>query len=325
MTALGGGVLAAELTGDGRVGRAGQAIGLARGLPRGNKATTESGAALLARLHAAKGGDRIVLPPGDYGAVKIAGLAFSPQVRLDGAGATFSSLVLDGVSGLALAGGTVRGLGGRSYGINIRSVKDVAIERMTVTGAHRGLVIGGSDGLLLSDLNLTGLLSDGIDLAMSRNVVIRRISCSNFTPTATTFDAAGKRLTVGDHPDCIQAWSRPKAPPVSDVLIEDSRMEGKMQGIFFGNHVRNGVDDGGYDRITIRNNRIRVMHPNGIALMDARDSRVTGNVVENMPGGVNPRRPDSPVRTWLRVSGTVAACGNTVPDFPRDPSTRKCS
>lgn len=288
-------------------------------------ASTSAGEGLLNRLRSAKGGETITLAPGDYGQVKVANRTFSPSVRIIAQGARFSSIVLTNVEGLAIDGGTVTGTGGRSIGINVRYGKSLSFQNMTVTGTHRGIAIGGSEDVLLSDIRLTGLISDGIDLPLSRRITVRRIRCSDFSPTPSSYDAAGKLTKVGDHPDCIQSWSRPKAPPVSDIVIEDCEMQGQMQGIFFGNHVRDGVDDGGFDRVRIRNNRIEVTHANGIALLDARDSEVTGNRVTTLPGAVNPRRPDSPIRTGIRVRGERnKVCGNAVAAFPRGPGTAAC-
>ena len=185
-------------------------------------------------------------------------------------------------------------------------------------------MLGKSSAVTLSNNKLTGLISDGIDIAQSRLVTVKNNSCRDFAPTATQFDENGKRTIVGDHPDCIQAWSRPASPPVADIVIENNSMEGTMQGIFFGNHVRNGVDDGGFDRIVIRNNVVRVTHSNGIRISDGRDSIVTGNRVSTFPGPLNPRS-GRPNRSIINVAGERnLVCGNTIADFPASEPTRPC-
>ena len=282
------------------------------------------GERLVARLETAKGGETITLAPGEYGVVKFPARTYVPAITLMAGSARFTGLVLKKVEGVSINGGTVTGPGGRSYGVLINGARNITVEGMTITGAHRGIVLGRSDRVRVSGNTLTGLLSDGIDVSNASNVVVRGNTCRDFSPRPTTFDAAGKRLTVGDHPDCIQGWSRPPTP-MSDVLVENNDMEGKMQGVFFGNHVRNGVNDGGYDRIIIRNNRVRVTHPNGIVIYDARDSIVTGNTVSTYPGPVNPRS-GRPNRSNIRVKDGVRTivCGNRIADFPNTPPTRRC-
>lgn len=110
------------------------------------------------------------------------------------------------------------------------------------------------------------------------------------------------------------------------MIVENNDIDGVMQGVFFGNHVRNGVDDGGFDRVIIRNNRVRVDHPNGIVLANGRNSVVTGNHVSTLPGAVNPRRPGARVRTMIRVGGGTnnQVCENIASDFPGSPFTFPC-
>lgn len=295
------------------------------GLP-GSKASTTAGNRLLNDLARARGGESLSLAPGDYGAFKIVNREFKPAVRIVANGARFTSIVLTNVAGLAIEGGTVTGAGERSIGIDVKNGQDLSFQRMTITGAHRGIAIGRSNGVLLNDLTLTGLGSDGVDLALSRRITLRGIRCSNFSPTHSVYDASGKLIKVGDHPDCIQAWSRPAMPPVADILVEDSQIEGDMQGIFFGNHVRDGVDDGGFDRIRIRNNTIRVNRYNAIVIIDGRNSEIVNNRVSTLPGGVNTRRPNAVIRAGIRVKGGKdnMFCANKVSDFPSGPGTMAC-
>lgn len=288
--------------------------------------TTRAGQRLARDLAQAKGGATITLAPGDYGAVAFPKRTFHPAVRLKAEDARFTALILKNVSGIAISGGTVTGPGGRSYGVTITDANDIVVNDMTITGAHRGIVVAKSDGVTIIDNHLTGLISDGINIASSRHIVIRGNSCRNFSPIRSIIDQQGKKVREGDHADCIQAWSRPLSPPTSDVIVENNDIEGEMQGVFFGNHVRNGVDDGGFDRITIRNNRIRISYPNGIVLGNGRDSIVTQNSVSTLPGAVNLRHPESKVRTTIRVDDGASnqVCGNIAVDFPGSAFTRSC-
>lgn len=280
---------------------------------------------LAARLKAAKGGETIRLAPGDYGAVRFPRGTYSPAITLDAAGATFEGLVLFGTSGVTVRGGNVVGPGGRSYGISIRDAKDVRIEGMKISGAHRGVVVNESEDIALVGNELTGLISDGINVALSRRILVQRNRCHDFSPNLAVFDAAGKKIRDGDHPDCIQAWSRPTKPPVSDVQVLDNVMEGGMQGIFFGNHVRDGVDDGGFDRVTIRGNRIRV-NMIGIMLGDGRDSVVESNHVDLWPGPIFPTRPNFRLKPGIRITGDRnRACGNVISTGGAQGGVQRCS
>ncbi|KQT32266.1 hypothetical protein ASG29_10630 [Sphingomonas sp. Leaf412] len=280
--------------------------------PQGPGAGPATLRTLAARLKSAKGGETIRLAPGDYGRVVFPRGGHSPAITVEATGATFEGLVLNGTGGVTVRGGTIRGTGGRSYGIGIRDSDGVRIEGMSITNTHRGVVVNESRNVALVGNELTGLISDGINIALSSHVLVQRNRCHDFSPNLAVFDAAGKKLRDGDHPDCIQAWSRPTRAPVSDVQVLDNVMEGNMQGIFFGNHVRGGVDDGGFDRVTIRGNRIRVTM-SGIVLDDARDSEVADNQVSQFPGAIFATRPAFRLKPNVRVSGARnRACGNVV-------------
>lgn len=281
-------------------------------------------ATLERRLAAAKGGATIRLAPGDYGAVVVPPRAWSPAIRIEAAGARFAGLTLTKVDGVTFNGGEIVGPGGRSYGILVRQSANVRIEGMRIGGAHRGIVLDRSSDVAVVGNRLEGLISDGINVALSRRVLVQRNVCRSFDHTPAVYAADGSRLRDGDHPDCIQAWSRPEAPPVADVQVLDNDIEGRMQGIFFGNGRRGGKDDGGYDRITIRGNRVTVAFPRGIALLDARDSVVTGNQVRTVPGAMLPNRP-IPVKANMTVTGERnRACGNIVASVPRSPLNAAC-
>lgn len=274
-------------------------------------------ATLKAHLVAAKGGETIRLAPGDYGVVTFPRRTYSPAITLDASQATFTGLVVMKGGGVTVKGGKVVGPGGRSYGISIRGADGVRIEGMRISGAHRGVVINESENVALVGNELTGLISDGIDIALSRKILVQRNRCHNFSPSLSVFDSSGKKIREGDHPDCIQAWSRPSHPPTSDIQVLDNIIEApRMQGIFFGNHVRNGVDDGGFDRVVIRGNRLKV-NMLGITLGNARDSVVENNRVDVYPELVFPERPRFRIKPGVRiVNGNATGCGNVVQDGP---------
>lgn len=279
------------------------------------------------QLAAARPGETIRLAKGDYGTVRFPQRTFRPALTVDARAARFSGLVLHKLQGIRIVGGTISGPRGRSYGVNIRFASDVRMEGMTVTNAHRGIVVQDSADIALVRNTLTDLISDGINVALSRRVLIDGNSCRDFSPTPAVYAPDGTLIRDGDHPDCIQAWSRPTAPPTSDLAIVNNVAEGRMQGIFLGNHVRAGVDDGGFDRVVIRNNRVVVGFGNGVRGDALRDSIVTDNQVLTMAGAV--LRPGTAkqraVRANLLVTGErIVVCNNTVPAVPDGPGTVAC-
>ena len=261
---------------------------------------TATPATLEARLSAASPGDTVVLAAGDYGAPSIASRSWGRPVTLDAGKARFTGLTLARVQGLTVVNATVRGVltdrlftpviriadgarisfrnlsvigpGASSSGINAQRTTGLTVDGASFTGLHRGIVLSEVSDARFSNVRLFGMRSDGIDIAASHRVLVDRIDCSDFHPVPP------------DHPDCVQLWSIAGKPPTSDVTVRNSRATGDMQGFSGFNHVRNGIDDGGFDRITITGNTVRNTYPSAISLFDARDSLVSGNDVATLPG-----------------------------------------
>ncbi len=244
------------------------------------------------RLAAARPGDRIVMGPGMYEPVIIEGRDFAPPLTLDAGKARFR-LVVRKSSGVRVIGGELGPalgadpentykIGPNGYAATVSQSRDVGFSGTIFADAVRGLTIGRSSDVTVDRATLTRLKTDGINISLSRRVTVTNSSCTEFTPRP------------GDHPDCIQMWSRPEAPPTSDIVLRGNTARGTMQGFTGFNHVRKGVDDGGFDRITIENNTVYGTYPHGVALFAARDSRVVGNKTRPLPGsrfkvGVNLR------------------------------------
>jgi nitrous oxidase accessory protein NosD len=292
----------------------------------------------LAKVFAsAKGGDVIVLAPGDYKGVQLAGRTFSPALTLDAAKARIIGLEVRNLEGLVISGGvfqsaapgvhprtgqavfrpavridnardvavrSIRAIGpggtqdgdpfGEGTGISILRSGKVEVIGGQFRGFRGGVVLSKVDGFRLMGNQFTHMRSDGIQVGEGRNGLIEGNSC------------AETRIRDQEHPDCIQMWSRPTSLPTADVIIRGNKAVGKMQGIGLFNHVRNGVDDGGFDRIVIEDNDLTVAYPHGIALYASRDSVVRNNRVKTMAGA-----------RWIaniNIKGEtrVTRCGNLV-------------
>lgn len=283
----------------------------------------------------ARGGDMVVLAAGDYTNVRITDRQFSPAVVIQASQARITQLSLRNVEGLKIQGGHFRlappivhpRTGKPAYGAGIRMdmVRDIAVSGARLQGpggetegsaygeGHGVFVVQGS-GITVEDGSFAGLVSgialskvsgfrlvrnqfshmrsDGIQVGEGRRGLIEANTCN------------ATRIRDEEHPDCIQLWSRPTSLPTADVVIRGNRATGKMQGIGLFNHIRNGVDDGGFDRVVIEDNEITVGYPQAIAILDGRNSVIRNNRVETLPG--------SRWRASINLRGDVRRCGNKV-------------
>lgn len=288
----------------------------------------------------AKGGDVIVLASGRYANVNLRGRSFRPSLVVDARAAVMAGWRLFQFEGLEIRGGQfalgptvfnermkqpvedkealfrdvraikvagVQFIGhkqsadaddsavpGEGYGLYVVGGSDITVENSRFEGLKIGLVLTRVDGFKVSGNSFTRMASDGMDYAQSRNGLIERNICKDMV------------IRDGQHPDCIQLWSRLPEPPVSDIIIRQNTVTGYTQGISLFNHQRNGVDDGGFDRITIEDNDIAVQVTNGITLVNGRSSIVRNNRVRTLPG--------AKLQAMLRLRNPidVRRCGNVI-------------
>lgn len=297
------------------------------------EATPETLAKVLAD---AKGGDTIKLAPGDYPGVRMGRREFQPRLVIDAGEARIAGWWFRGVSGIDIRGGVYRlppvfvnpengrtnyghslridgskdilvtkgrFIGpaasgeetlpyGEGYGLFMIGGSNIEVSSNVLAGYKSGMVLSRVDGFKVVDNTFTEMRSDGIQVAESRNGLVEGNQCG------------GTRIREGEHPDCIQMWSRPTSPPTADIVIRRNRIGGGTQGIGMFNHTRNGVDDGGFDRILIEDNDIEVGYPNAISLKSGRDSIVRNNRIRTLK--------DSKFRASINVGPGVTRCGNVV-------------
>jgi hypothetical protein len=282
-----------------------------------------------------------VLGPGEYADVRISGRTFQPPLTIDAHAATITGWLITKSGGIAFQGGTYKlgpprpnsHTGLPTYGATLRadevdrfSMKNAAFVGPGHPDTGQGAVYGEGDGLKIaggtditledssfagfrisaalsridrfrvSRITFTAMRSDGLQVAESRHGIIEEVECRDTL------------IRDKEHPDCIQLWSRPTSPPTSDIIIRKNKAVGNTQGISLFNHARDGVDDGGFDRITIEDNDVDVSYPDGITIVAGRDSIVRNNHVRTQPNarwqaklGVNPA-----------VNPSVKSCGNVV-------------
>lgn len=214
-------------------------------------------------INRAPAGATIELAPGDYGKISIKGKAWSKPVTLDLKQGAKATLEVINSKGVRVTGGTF-GLTGTGYAINVRNSQNVGFANLLIKNAQRGIVIAQSQDVTVSHADIVNMTIDGINIGSSQRVTVTDSSCRDFN-------------TGEAHPDCIQLWSHPQRGVTQDVTLLRNRSDGNMQGFTAFNHVRKGVDDGGFDRVTIADNWVRAYRPNGVAVYDCRNCRIENN------------------------------------------------
>ncbi|WP_185965001.1 right-handed parallel beta-helix repeat-containing protein [Glacieibacterium frigidum] len=256
---------------------------------------TATPATLNRDLAAARGGDVVRLAPGKYSDLVVQNKRWSPAVTIDAREADVTTVKIYSSDGIKLVGGVLRplpsgplwqpavlvmksqnidfqdsifaGTERSGRGLMVRESTNVSVSGATFQYLHTGVQFLDSTGGGVSQSRFKLMRSDGINIAASHKITVDRIECSDFAPVEP------------DHPDCVQLWSIKGKPPTSDIVIKDSKAIGAMQGFTGFN-----PNDGGYDRITVTGNLVRSSYPQGIALYKARDSLISGNEVDTLPG-----------------------------------------
>ena len=219
---------------------------------------------------------------------------YRKQIGIVLRGGASSGEVFTDCADILITGRTFKSLPGlvNNYGLSFTRCRNIRILDCDFEGFGRGVVFSQCDGFLLAASRFRGQKIDGVNIAQSWNGVV---ADNDFTDPDT-----GEA-----HPDAIQLWSRPTAPPTSDISIVRNRIKGAAtQGITAFNHTREGVDDGGFDRLFIGWNDIEVGMPQAISAMSARDSWAVRNTVRTFAG--------ARWRASLNTGPGVVRSGNTV-------------
>lgn len=257
--------------------------------PQPSQATPANVQAVIA---AAKPGDTITLAPGDYARITIANRNWSPPVTIDATNAKLL-LSISNSSGIGVKGGTftgAMGAGQAGYAVSVVNSHGLTFSAPKISNSQRAMVIDHSHHIAITAPDMTGMIVDGIDLSSAQFVTIDGARCTAF-------------VTGPAHPDCIQGWSRPGGI-TSDIKITNTFMDSPVtQGISFFNHIRNGVDDGGFDRISVDTANLRGNMTNGVAMSACRACSIRNVTLITIPG--------SRYKMSVRVSGgSVTQSGN---------------
>ena len=115
----------------------------------------------------------------------------------------------------------------------------------------------------------------------------------------------GSTPTTGAHPDCVQMFSSSGAAPLTQISIHDNYASGETQGF------DNFGSVAGDSYISIVNNRIDGLLPQGIACYYCVSSTITGNTITSLDG--------APYQVALNVlyGSNDTVSGNTVGQLNR--------
>lgn len=280
-----------------------------------------AGAAELRQaLAAAAPGDTIALASGHYGALDLRQRHFSPAIAINAADPRrppiFTSIVLIGVTGVALRGASVNygstvaplssyainifesadlellnlqvmssvnGVAGDdAYGVNVRNSRRISLRGSRISDVHRGASIFDSDDVEIRGNIIRAVASDGV---VARGVV-------NFSVIDNYFADFNIADDARTHPDAIQIWSRHATRSSENVIIRGNVIRrgtgGPSQGVFIT------TPEFATNGLIIEDNLIEQSMGQGIAVMNGADVIIRRNTV--IPFDAATDRPGIDVR-----------------------------
>lgn len=256
-------------------------------------------------LLTAKAGDKIILAPGNYGAISISAKNFSSQVTLvssdpakkahidsllikgsnnikiqgidlgrslgAGESAAFAMATVSKSSNITFEGVVVHGSADKDPSNDGRGISVLDSSRIKVLNSNffdlgRGVLFGRSTDIEVIGNKLSNLRSDGMDFSAVQRVLIDNNRISDIYPA------------TGDHPDAIQFFTAGATSASTDIVIRNNQIfqgnGGGAQGIF----LRNGDGLLPFERVKIQNNIVYAYQGfNGITVIGGKNIEVVGN------------------------------------------------
>lgn len=284
---------------------------------------------LITVLRAARGGERILLAPGDYAPFALRNVAPAREVMITsqdparravltganlrgGGNLSFHDLELRGSGRAAQEDFIFRGLrnlrisniaaSGRAGPIGLaedkimqlRECTNALITRAAFTNAGIALSLLDTSGVSVTSSYFHDLRMDAIRGGGNSNVVIAYNYITGFSPKGA------------DHPDGIQFWTNRQKAAAQDIKIIGNvilRGRGKpMQGIF----MRDEASNLPYKNVLVRDNLVVGGMYNGIAVLSDTSSLVlVNNVVAAYPDQ----------KSWIRVNRRADLRNNRSPIY----------
>lgn len=269
-------------------------------------------------------GDRLLLAAGDYGAVRIAGVAAAPPVRVEpapdaAAPPRLASLTIADAAGVEVAGLLVEGGSGGPHAALVTveaDARDILLDGLTVrSGAgHEGWSVAQWRELARAGVEIdgarvelresriggvrNGIIARGPDVRVIGNLVdgfsgdgLRGLGDGGL------FEGNGVQNCVkvdGNHDDGFQSWSRgpdgkPGAGVVRGVTVRGNafRSYAAAPGPLTCQLMGISLFDGMYQDWLIEGNVVEVDALNGIVVLGGENVRVIGNLVRNRTPGAD--------------------------------------
>jgi hypothetical protein len=307
---------------------------------------------LNAALASAASGDRILLSPGNYGALDLRHSHFSPAVTVAAASPAsppvFTSISVDDVSGLVfstlrvefgptqapLTTTAIKILGGDdilltelevlsaddgiaendAFGVNIRSSKRITVRDSDIHHVYRGIAALESDDVVIHHNKIHNVGSDGV----VGGGLVRLLIADNYFADFLIADLDDP------HPDAIQLWSRNATRANADITITGNLIRrgagDPSQGIFIN------TPEIASANLLIAHNVVEQTMGQGIYVGNAAGVSIRNNTV--IPADYRIDRPGIEVRLPFantdvsdnialsyRLPGGLASSGNIAADY----------
>lgn len=270
-----------------------------------------SATALAQAISAAKGGDVIVLAPGNYGDVKVASRLYSGPVTIMSADsanvAHFDRLLVNGSSNIVFKqldiSGVPRSTDTSSYLADVLNSSNITFDTVHFHGSLDNNPTGDKSGLSIRSSNSVRIINSefeqlfrGAWFQRSNNVDIVGNSIHDMRSEGFDFSAVthvlidGNKFTnfhraLEDHSDAIQFWTTNETTPSTDIIIRNNQItQGTgtaMQGVFMR-------DESGilpYERVLIENNLVYESgYANGITVIGGKSITMNNNSVFSVAG-----------------------------------------
>lgn len=270
-------------------------------------------AQLTSALKTAKGGDTILLAPGNYGAVALNNFKFASAVTIKSANpsadAVLTTLKVSNSVNLSFEDIDVRHPLAKTEtdftpAVYIATSQRIALNGLDITGSLDGNPNNDGWGIRLDDssnilvantsfqqLNRALIARDSTALAITGNKVSEVREGFNFADVQHVV-IEGNAITrvqpnwaAGDHPDAIQFWNNGVASGSSDVIIRNNAIltdaKAVVQGIFVG--MENAALR--HSDFIVENNLYYGDSTHGISLYGVDNATVRGNTVLSIAGG----------------------------------------
>jgi parallel beta-helix repeat protein len=275
-------------------------------------------AQLAAAIKSVKGGETILLAPGDYGSVNINARKLGSTVTIKSADsandAVFTNLRVSNSTGWAFSdidvyrplkagepnfttaayvsgssridfigvdfhGSMDKNSWNDGWGLRVSYSDSVRVVDSTFEQLKIGAVFDHDTGLTLVGNSVTDV-REGFDFSAVHGVAIARNLFTAFTPDNTL------GMALGDHSDAIQFWNNGVKEGSSDIVISDNVMlqgTNDTHGIFF--RAQDPTPAYRFSNVVIENNLYQGDARHGITLSGTDGGIIRGNTVVSASGG----------------------------------------